>query len=580
MLRGHKKQTRRGSGGTGRSVSPRPSLRGVSEPALPQAPVLLQKSTSVPSSLLDSPHNSGATWDRQKSFPPTLSSGGRVPVEAKESVLSGGGGHSTGSFPQSAPEPRAEGESEPAKMGSLLTEWFQKLFAPNDGTSPHSPGAASAAAAETEAEGRSKEERPSSATSAGSRGVHQAKGADGTPRNGAGKTSEDTDVPSSKTSLATADAARPPSPAYRSTDTVAAHVHAGKSVPTKEGTLPPEKKGGSDFGRPATPGVVVSGEELPPAAAAAAAAQANAGTATSAASSGASSSSKPSSVKAGGINEPISAAGVGEAGQEDTNNARFLGLFGKGGSGGGGGGGAPKNSDAAVAAAAAERAAGAEKAAAQAPTGGGDGGGVGAPSRAEDGNKEGDKRPPSTTAAAVVAAVVAAAATEAEGTNASTSTTSISTPSSSGPAPLEGVPVKDTWSSDNAGAGGTGGAAGAKTSSAGAVEVSSGVEADDKSDRAGRDASFGSGSGSGSGSHASVTVAREQGRGGASGRGSGSRSTSPARAAALSVGSDDGEEEHLYTAGEAQQDMRPSIDDFSSLRVLGKGSYGKVRGLC
>lgn len=563
MLRAENSQTRRVSGETGHRLSPKPTLRVESPPESLEVPVLQQKSASVPSSPQDVPHNSGATWDR---FPLVPQPRGGAPVVAKQSSHDGGSGPSSRSFPEG--QSSAGGEGEPSTMGSMFTEWLQKLFAPHDGAS-----SSSGAGAGVDAATGSKGGGHASSFSVVDRTV-QAKdimsnGESGVPGNGAGgaeKTSEDTDVPYNKTSLTMTDAAKPPSPT-RATGGAAAHVqgyrptHTEKHVSVKEAD-------GTNVSLPFSSAV-------PPTSTAAVAAVASAGVVTAAAASGASHSSpRPPAVDAG---DASNAATVSETEVEQpTNSPRFLGLF-KGGTGGRGkqqqeqqlpddGKGSSStsnpsqenNSATAVAAAAAA----AEEAAASATAAGV----AAAAAAAGDGvSREGDRKPPvtgETTAAAVAAAVAAAAAEVVESEGTTPPPSSVQAPlktalSGGGGSNMNGVDTPGEMTYTGSG--------------------TSGLYSEGKSNQTGPDYESGSGTGSG----ASSLGAREGGGLGVGGSrsGPGSRSTSPSRPTALSVGSDDGEEEHIYPAG-SQQGSRPSIEDFSSLRVLGKGSYGKVSKSC
>lgn len=474
---------------------------------------------------------------------------------AKQSSHDVGGGPSSRSLPEE--QSSAGGEGEPPTMGSMFTEWLQKLFAPNDGASSSSGAGVDAATG-------SKGEGHASSFSVVGRAVQakdvRSNGRSGVPGNGAGgteETSEDTDVPSTKTSLAMTDA-KPPSPAG-ATGSAAAHVQGYRPTRSEKPNMSAEESAGTNVSLPPS--------AFPPTSTAAVA---STGVVTAAATRGAShSSSRPPTVDAVDASNTATVSGIEV--EQPTNSPRFLGLF-KGGTGGRGkqqqltddskGSSSTSNpfqgsnSATPVAAAAAEEAAGSATAAGVEAAAA-----VAVEAIAGDGaSRDGDRKLPvtgETTAAAVAAAVVAAAAeaVESEGTT---------PPPSSVQAPLK------TTISGGGGSNMNGVDAPQEMIYTGGSGTS-GLYAEGKSNQTGPDYESGSGSGSG----ASSLGAREGGGVGGSRSGPGSRSTSPSRPTALSVGSDDGEEEHIYPAS-SQQDSRPSIEDFSSLRVLGKGSYGKV----
>lgn len=560
MLRAQNSQTRRVSGETGHSLSPKPTLRSEQQPESLEVPVL-QKSASVPSSPQDVPHNSGATWERLPLVPQPREG---APVVAKQSSHDGGSWPSSRSFPEE--QSSAGGEGEPPTMGSMFTEWIQKLFAPHDGASSSSGAGAGVDAATGSKGGGHASSLPVVDRAVQAKDV-RSNGRSGIPGNGAGgteETSEDTDVPSNKTSRAMTDA-KPPSPAGAN-ESAAAHVQGYRPTHPEKHKVSAEESSGTNVSLP-------SSSAFPPSSTADVA---STGVVTTAAASGAShSSSRPPAIDAGDASNPATVSGIEE--EHPTNSPRFLGMF-KGGTGSRGkqqqqqqlpddstGSSSTSNpfqgSNSATpvaAAAAAEEAAGSATAA-----------GVAAAAaaveaigkEAGDGvSREGDRKLPvtgETTAAAVAAAVAAAAAevvVESEGITPHPSSVKAplkTTLSGGGGSNMNGVDAPREMTYKGSG--------------------TSGLCAEGKSNQTRPDYESSSGSGSG----ASSLGAREGGGVGSSRSGPGSRSTSPSRPAALSVGSDDGEEEHIYPAS-SQQDSRPSIEDFSSLRVLGKGSYGKV----
>ncbi|CAM9508449.1 unnamed protein product, partial [Laminaria digitata] len=260
MLRAHKRKTRRisGGGGSGRSVSPRPSLRGPAEPAL-RAPTV-RKSNTAPSSPREGPARAnvlqapGTTWN-QRSLPaaPPPAAAGAEPAERETSEVgastsSAGGGRGGGGGPggggqqvdrgsssrnnssSAQQQQQHERQSSEPTMGSLFTEWFQKLFSPNDSSSNNNSASSSAPATATGAgsrsaagSGRVSIPARSSSSSSSAAKAEPEPGNDNTEAasaaaavaavvaiGGAEKASDD-DVRSNKTSVATSDA-RPLSP--------------------------------------------------------------------------------------------------------------------------------------------------------------------------------------------------------------------------------------------------------------------------------------------------------------------------------------------------------------------------------
>ncbi|CAM9337277.1 unnamed protein product [Ectocarpus sp. 6 AP-2014] len=536
MLKAHKRKTRRISsgGGSARSTSPRPSFGA--EPGRRSAAPERPKSKTAPTSPLDVP---AQTIQQQQqgleTAPPPKQGPGREGKPCSEHTLasgcSGGGVGVPGTAAAAAARRDGNDDSSRHKRGSgepnmasVFTEWFQKLFAPNDEGKGKGGGSAGtpAAAAAGRAAGRA----------AGASGAASAAGKDGNEKGA----SDGDDVRSNITSVATSDGARPSSPSSGQASSAAAAAVAQRHLGAAAGTAPAETEGkqqhisSSNDGDAARPGAQSPAptEESAPATSIAGQSADGAAAAASAAAAG----------------------GEQQQQQQPALSPRFLGMFSRGSSSGsagsssgkgkedGGGGGGKAGSSAGTSSTPPAAGTAAAAAAAAASTGAG-----GAPAA---GGAVVDVAPPGPDAGGV-AVKPPAAPEEAP-----------SFGGGEGPVQQPRQPLTDR-SSAAEGAGLGAQAAGAAAAGAeGAAAAGAGREQAKATAPLRRDGSGGSGSGGGGG-----------------GRGSASRSTSPSRTAALSVGSDDGEEENLYTAG-THQGARPSIDDFSSLRVLGKGSYGKV----
>lgn len=535
-LAAHKRKTRRisntGVGRRGRSVSPRPSLnnsarRGITDSEghpQPAPPVSIghRKASSAPSSPVknsaiaggdNSCSAGGNPWDNNQHQQGVSSSPFRT-------------GRNADGAPGEAPPPGSQQRqsSEPT-MGTMLTEWFQKLFAPNEGGGDGIVGGGGTGV------GGTGEGKPSGSAAAAA----ALSGASGATDDITGGMGDSTDFPSTKTS-AESDI-RPPSPPRETgvaTSADAATATAAAASGPKGGAEGATTMNGSTNGvtrspqepklktdTPSTPSTAQDSTAISLDAGAAAASAAAAGETGAAAEEG----------------EGASGGGAAAAANADTSgpalSPRFLGIFARGF----GGGGRDKKDkqqkqpDIATAAEVGEHAEGGK-------TGGGYvGKQTTEPGQAECGGIEaGDD--------SAGAASLQATATGDGKISSSSGNDDNKGPDNrcDGPTPTAVVSA-DTPAAQLAGGAG---AAGEVAAAAAAGATGAGAEA-----RA--TARYG---------------------GGGSG-GSTSRSTSPSRPAALSVGSDDGEEENLYTAG-THQGARPSIDDFSSLRVLGKGSYGKV----
>eukprot|EP00903_Cladosiphon_okamuranus_P014163 g13162.t1 len=555
MLKAHKRKSRRTSagGGSGRSISPRPSLLRAPQPGTEKEPS--RRASTTPSSPIvaaggdpaqrQQQHRSDAgagpqDWD-QRSLPPAPPPQQHGPAPAARGSAPSSGaraGASNGSDTKDK-KPAEQRPIEPS-MGSVFTEWFQKLFAPNDeaksgGRGGQGAGASAAAAAANRAMAggaSSASVDPSSGrqVSSSSKVATTLPGCDGGE-----------DVRSNKTSVATSDA-RQASPSGSPAGAAAAAASSGMT----SGQQQQEQHGVSSAGS---------------AAAAAAPAERSAPVTVA---------TEKSSVgdNDGGKDE--------QQQQQPVLSPRFLGLFSRGGGSGGG-----KEDGAAAAAAAAAAAPGrgdsaAAAAAAGTPVAAAAGGAsTGGPAAGNEALQSATAAPAAAAGVAVagVPPVVAAAAA-ASSTSTKPAAAPVEAPSfggghqgaapsssqqppagTSAPPPPPGATATGGMGATAVGAAGAGAEAGASAAVAAAAAAAA-TAAGDRGDR--EEAKSG------------ASITRE-----GSGGGSGSRSTSPSRAAALSVGSDDGEEEHLYTAG-THQGARPSIDDFSSLRVLGKGSYGKV----
>ncbi|CAB1120572.1 unnamed protein product [Ectocarpus sp. CCAP 1310/34] len=543
MLKAHKRKTRRISsgGGSARSVSPRPSFGA--EPGRRSAAPGRRKSKTAPTSPLDAPAQTtqqqglgtaplpkqepdreGKHYSERTLASGSNSGGGGVPGTAAAAAAAAAGrrdGNDNSS--------RHKGGSSELTMASVFTEWFQKLFAPNDegkGKGGGSAGTPAAAAA-----GRTAD-RAADASGAASaaRKVGNEKGA-----------SDGDDVRSNITSVATSDGARPSSPSSGQASSAAAAAAAAASSAAQRhlgagaaGIAPAETAGkqqhpsssnDGDAARPCAQSPAPTEESAP---------------ATSTAAKSADGAAAPASAAAAGGEHQHQ-----HQHQQPAPSPRFLGIFSRGSSSGSAGSSSGKGKE-----------------------DGGDGGGKAGSSAGTSG-----ALPAAGTTSAAAASTGAGGAPGAGGTvvdvappGPDSGGVGVKPPAAPEEAPSFGggegplqqprQPLTDRASAAEG--------AGLGTQAVGAAAA--GAEAAAGAAGTGREQA-----------KATAPLRRDGsgGGGGGGGRGAASRSTSPSRTAALSVGSDDGEEENLYTAG-THQGARPSIDDFSSLRVLGKGSYGKV----
>lgn len=522
-LGAHKRKTRRitreGSTRRGRSVSPRATPYGHPQPA-PLVPGP-RKASTAPSSPVNSSTLAVAAAAGDSPAGKALDDLPRntyssLSQQQGTAVEAANGrapdGALGGAPPTAPPEPRHQQSGE-TTMGTIFTEWFHKIFAPTDAVGSGGAGG--------EAQSASKP-----ATGTGDENGGAVSDGLGTAAGASSSTTKDyTEVPSNKTSLASD--IRPPSPTQLAANAGSALTSAGideqRALATsRESEIPPSGHATSEEAAPT--------EESAPTEEASAASSAIA-------------SSGGASVGVSTRNNGAKGVSVDQESNAPTVSPRFLGLFPRGF-----GGGANAN-----ASSVAGDKAGKEM-------------NANTNSNTETAQDTDSKEKDSTSEGKSISRSIVSEASDGSnaggtneitgnGTGNPTKLTFSGEARRNAGADREAQPKTDFPRNGDASKGATGASVAKATAAGGEHGVD--VVSAEQSDRGAAQEGTAS------------AAARHGGSGGP---------TSPGRAAALSVGSDadDGEEEHLYTAG-THSGARPSIDDFSSLRVLGKGSYGKVR---
>lgn len=576
------RRTSHGAGARGRSVSPRPSPRVRRLPdstTTSGSPLRGQrKASTAPSSPLDNSAAGANPWGNQRGLPsqpggtvaavlpvsapapapfppPPTTASSTVPVIPPATRQQGKA--------NKPPAETEEGSGGESTMGTIFTEWFQKLFAPNDvGSSSNTGGNSNLAGSGANAEGcvdadavsgndDSSSKRPTNPAAA------VAAGGESIPVK---VSSEEIDFPSTKTSAAS-DFARPQSPANIAPSPAYAPATVAADKPEEAGSAPLHAVSNGDT--TSEDGVCTGSNAVAAVDAALAGDNGSTTQETTDERSSPLSTTGPNGKDIVGADEERqqqqpSSSSLSATAAKDDPNMGFLGLFTRGFGGGG------SNRD----------------------------------NNSKEKEATGSSSPAASAAVATAKISDNNSAPEAGTTAESSSSISAEGGAAATTAGIKQPPTSLEDGAHSGGGGDGGGSDGAQTaavSPAGAPAAAAlqhdngdaiGVEGTPEPTAAGEAAGAVSVAGGGGSSPTSRTaVAASEGGPAAGARGiaregsagSRSRSTSPSRSQALSVGSDDGEEENLYTAG-THQGAKPSIDDFSSLRVLGKGSYGKVRG--
>lgn len=415
-------------------------------------------------------------------------------------------------------------------MGTIFTEWFQKLFAHNDGSNSH--GGSALAGGDSKSSSRGKMGNKTARSGAGSAMGYAGSGGsatgDSTPARASG---EEGDTPSNKTSAAS-DFVRPQSPTQ---STVSPSPAAATAATGAAASSVDVAARAAEEGDPIAAPLSTNGD----AALEAGGHGSNVATSHGAQDNAGQANPSSSTADAATTSDAVRPGAGGEKQQQQQSGAKdessgFLGIFTRGFGGGSNKDGSDQGKEA------------------SAPT----------LVAAESGLTEEERAARSAAAGASGEVGVSVSSTSVEAAAAAQQ------PASGGPTHNQAADA-GTVGSATAAAGDASSTVGASVHPRDIAVNSSEVAAGAVGGSGGSSPTPGAAGAGGAGD--ARGTARGEGGGGTA-----SRSTSPSRSQTLSVGSDDGEEENLYTAG-THQGAKPSIDDFSSLRVLGKGSYGKVR---